>query len=158
MKTGPENSPEPTALVNNEAPPGENGIAMATCKRVLVVDDDPVSLTVIKAVLEDLGYDVSTRQRALGTSAVIADERPDVVLVDVSMPGLTGDGVVLLGKTNPAFDDVIFILYSGSRGADLEALVNKTGAAGGIVKTGNLAAFAREFQRIAGPPPARNEK
>jgi CheY-like chemotaxis protein len=131
---------------------------MPTCKRVLVVDDDPVSLTVVKALLEDLGYDVSARQRALGTSAVIADERPDVVLVDVSMPGLTGDGVVLLGKTNPAFDDVVFILYSGSRGSDLEELVQKTGAAGGIVKTGDLSAFAREFQRIAGLPPGQDEK
>jgi two-component system phosphate regulon response regulator PhoB len=131
---------------------------MPVCRRVLVVDDDPVSLTVVKAVLEDLGYDVSTRQRALGTSAVIADERPDVVLVDVSMPGLTGDGVVLLGKTNPAFDDVVFILYSGSRGSDLEDLVLKTGAAGGIVKTGDLSAFAREFQKIAGPPPGKDGK
>jgi CheY-like chemotaxis protein len=117
-------------------------------KRVLIVDDDPVSLTVVKAVIEDMGYDVSTRQRALGTSSVIAEEKPDVVLVDVSMPGLTGDGLVRLGKTNPAFDDVVFILYSGSRATDLDTLVQKTGAAGGIVKSGDLGAFAREFRSI----------
>ena len=121
---------------------------MESRKRVLIVDDDPVSLTVVKALIEDMGYDVRTRQRALGTSSVIAEEKPDIVLVDVSMPGLTGDGLVRLGKTNPAFDDVIFILYSGSRASDLNKLVQQVGAAGGIVKTGDLAAFAREFKRI----------
>jgi CheY-like chemotaxis protein len=131
---------------------------MEPLKRVLIVDDDPVSLTVIKALVEDMGYDVHTRQRALGTSSVIAEDKPDIVLVDVSMPGLTGDGLVRLGKTNPAFDDVIFILYSGSRASDLNRLVQQVGAAGGIVKTGDLAAFASEFKRIIGARRDSNTK
>jgi adenylate cyclase len=124
------------------------GKPMATKRRVLIVDDDPVSLEVARAVLEDLGYDVATRDRALGTSLALSRDRPDVVLIDVAMPGVTGDAIVRLGRSHPGLQDTVFILYSGVHTDDLARLASETGAAGAIHKSGNIEDFAREFQRI----------
>jgi DNA-binding response OmpR family regulator len=122
--------------------------AVSSPRRVLLVDDDPVTLEIVKAALEDAGFVVTTRERAFGTSNVIAEERPDVVLADVTMPGLTGDGLVRVGAANPQLAGTLFILYSARRAADLEKLAREVGAAGAIVKTGDLDAFVAEFKRI----------
>lgn len=123
-------------------------------RRVLLVDDDPVTLEIVKAALEDAGFSVTTRERAFGTSVVIAEEHPDVVLADVTMPGLTGDGLVRVGAANPKLKGTLFILYSARRAADLEQLAQEVGAAGAIVKTGNMDAFVTEFKRIVERPEA----
>jgi DNA-binding response OmpR family regulator len=117
-------------------------------RRVLLVDDDPVTLEIVKAALEDAGFAVTTRERAFGTSIVIAEERPDIVLADVTMPGLTGDGLVRVGSGNPQLAGTLFVLYSARRTADLEQLARDVGAAGAIVKTGNMDSFVAEFKRI----------
>lgn len=117
-------------------------------RRVLVVDDEDTTLEVIRATLEDLGYEVTTRNRALGTSFVIVHERPDIVLIDVEMPGVSGDGIVRLIRETPSLRDITFILHSGARAADLERLTRETGAAGAIVKTSDLREFSRQFERL----------
>ncbi|MCU0241971.1 MAG: response regulator [Vicinamibacteria bacterium] len=121
---------------------------MASPKKVMIVDDDPVSLSVAKAVLEDLGYNVTTRDRALGTSLAIVREQPDIVLVDIAMPGVSGDAIVRLGRSNPALKNVVFVLYSGDRASELDRLVEETGAAGAIAKVGDIQVFAQKFQQI----------
>jgi CheY-like chemotaxis protein len=88
------------------------------------------------------------RDSALGTSAAILRERPDVVLMDVEMPGLSGDRLVELLRGRLVGQEVMFILYSGTRSDDLDALVAKTGAAGGIAKTGDQHRFVADFERI----------
>jgi CheY-like chemotaxis protein len=115
---------------------------------VLVVDDDPVSLNVAKAVIEDLGYEVQTRDRALGTSLAIQRDRPDVVLIDITMPGVSGDAIVRLSRANPSVKNTIFILYSGDRANDLAQLVQETGAHGAIAKTGDVHALAQQFEAL----------
>ena len=117
-------------------------------RRVLVVDDEDTTLEVIRATLEDLGYDVTTRNRALGTSAIIMQDRPDIVLMDVDMPGLSGDGIVRLVREIPMLRSIVFILHSGARATDLDRLTRDTGAAGAIVKTSDLQEFSRQFQRL----------
>ncbi len=57
---------------------------------VLVVDDDPIVLEVTRERLEGAGYVVHIREEALGTSQWTAEFQPDIVLLDVNMPALTG--------------------------------------------------------------------
>ncbi len=121
---------------------------MTSARRVLIVDDDPVSLNVAKAVIEDLGYEVLTRERALGTSLAIHHEKPDIVLIDIAMPGVSGDAIVRLSRTQPGIENTIFILYSGDRASELEQLVKETGAQGAIAKTGDIQALASQFQAL----------
>ncbi len=140
-------------------PPREGRLTnMLTGKKVMVVDDDPVSLEIARAVLEDLGCVVTTRERALGTSVAITVNRPDIVLVDISMPGVTGDAIVRLARSNPLLKDVIFVLYSGKPAEELDKLAEEVGAAGAVTKSGDVKDFARQFRRIVDKPrPARKQ-
>jgi len=65
-----------------------------TTKHILVVDDNPLSRKLLKDILDVEGYTV--RNVASGTEALdaIADEPPDVVLLDIMMPGMDGFEVV----------------------------------------------------------------
>ena len=62
--------------------------------RVLIVDDDPGVLDVLREMIVTLDYDVMTAASgALGLAALPIFE-PDVVLLDLAMPGLTGVDVL----------------------------------------------------------------
>jgi CheY-like chemotaxis protein len=118
--------------------------------KVLVVDDDPVVLVMTEAVLQSLGHEVITRDRALGTSAAIYVQRPDVVLIDVEMPGLSGDELVRISHEKFAVEghEIAFIFYSGHEREELERLVEETGAVGAIDKASGPTGLARQFSEI----------
>jgi DNA-binding response OmpR family regulator len=101
--------------------------------RILVVDDDVVVLEVTRERLEAAGFSVVTRTSALGTSAFIRKEKPDFVLLDVNMPGLSGDALAKLIKDGDFRPRIIF---HSSQGRDaLAVLARKCGAIGVIEKT-----------------------
>ncbi len=62
--------------------------------RVLVVDDDPISMAAIKAVLEPDGYRIDSARGGREALAEIAVRRPDCVVLDYAMPEMTGLEVV----------------------------------------------------------------
>ncbi len=116
---------------------------------VLVVDDDPVVLEVTRERLEEAGYVVHTREEALGTSQWAAEFQPDIVLLDVNMPALTGPDLALLLKKRRATKDIAIILYSSLESEELQVKLRATGAVGAIQKTGNARRFLEEFERLA---------
>jgi CheY-like chemotaxis protein len=116
--------------------------------KVMVVDDDATTLQVTSAVLEQRGYEVLTRDSALGTTMAILRERPEVVLLDVHMPGLTGDRIAELVGPRKGKRAPVVILHSGSNRAELEALAARCGAAGIIEKTADPFEFVRRFERV----------
>ena len=56
----------------------------------MVVDDSELVCRALSRALGAEGFEVVTRLNPIGTGAAIARERPDVVLLDVSMPALDG--------------------------------------------------------------------
>ena len=51
--------------------------------KVAVIDDDPTVLDLMQGILQDMGNEAATRASAVGASAWILRERPDIVLVDL---------------------------------------------------------------------------
>jgi CheY-like chemotaxis protein len=98
--------------------------------KVMVVDDDATTLEVTSVMLEQRGYEVVRRDSALGTTMAILRERPEVVLLDVHMPGLTGDRLAELVTPRKGKRAPLVILHSGSNRAELEQLATRCGAAG----------------------------
>jgi CheY-like chemotaxis protein len=116
---------------------------------ILVVDDSAIVLAICRARLEEAGYEVSTRESALGTSAMVMRERPDAVLMDVDLPGLSGDQIAALIKKNDTGDSLpIIILHSSLTSQVLARLVEECAAAGYIQKTDNDALFIAQFNQI----------
>jgi CheY-like chemotaxis protein len=116
--------------------------------RVLVVDDDPVVLELVRGWLEDAGYAVDVRESALGTTQQIAAEQPEVVLLDVMMPALSGDELAQLIRRHHRASLSSVILHSSLDPKQLAALVQKTGALGALSKTSNARHFIDGFDRL----------
>ena len=111
----------------------------------LVVDDDVVALEVSRERLEDAGFSVITRNQALGTSAYLRTEKPDYILLDVHMPGLSGDALARL-LSNGDFEPKI-ILHSATNKAELASLAAACGAIGVVEKTDDDQEFHAQLLR-----------
>lgn len=114
-------------------------------KTVLIVDDSGIVLEVAKRALERAGYRVITRDRPSGSVAAIIRERPDVVLLDVKMPTLTGD---MLAKilTKVIGPETLVLLHSSLPVEALRLKALSTGAHGYIQKTENATEFVRRIE------------
>lgn len=115
--------------------------------KFLVVDDDPISLEVSRERLLSAGYEVVVRERALGTSQAILVERPDYVLLDIIMPGLSGNELAMLLSERTARGARI-IFHSSKDVEQLREITRQTGALGAIQKTSDDEQFLRELERI----------
>ena len=81
--------------------------------RVLVVDDNPKTMSLMRDLLATRGYDVIAVPDAAQAEAEILRQLPDVVLSDVVMPGKSGYELCREMKENPATRLVPFILITG---------------------------------------------
>jgi CheY-like chemotaxis protein len=80
--------------------------------RILIVDDEPALTRMLQAYLEDTGrYDVRTENDATNALSVAMKFRPDVILLDILMPGLDGSDVAAHLRAQPAFRNlrIIFV-------------------------------------------------
>lgn len=102
--------------------------------RVLVVDDDQDQLALAERSLTAFGFDVRTHRSSLGVSNLVRNAAPDLVLLDVNIPALSGDKVLTLARAQ-APTTTRFILYSASDESKLRALAKASGADGYISKS-----------------------
>jgi len=87
---------------------------------ILIVDDTPVNLGVISGALKDLyKTKVATNgERALALAS--ADEKPDLILLDVMMPGMDGYEVCSRLKADPATCEIPVIFLTGQTSVEDE--------------------------------------
>lgn len=104
-------------------------------------------LAVAKSALEGAGYDVVVHDRPAGCVALILHEKPELVLMDVNMPGLGGDTIVsVLAKAAPTSDTIV-LLHSSLSAEVLRGKASAAGAHGFIQKSGDLFGLVREVNR-----------
>jgi len=123
---------------------------MATnAARVMIIDDSETVLKVTAHKLKIAGFDVITagNERSL---LEIAQHKPDLVLLDVSMPGLTGDRIAQLLKDTGLLKRGLVVFFSSRTAAELEDLVIQTGAAGYIRKDLATGDFVSQVQYWVG--------
>lgn len=106
-----------------------------TSKRVLIIDSDETPVT--KELLRQEGYTVDTHQIAFGSVSVINLYQPDLILIDINMPGLAGDKLGYLIKSAGRFRDVPIIFYSSNEEDILRCAVKEYKVKGYITK-GNI--------------------
>ncbi|MGH8573973.1 MAG: response regulator, partial [Gammaproteobacteria bacterium] len=70
--------------------------------RILVVDDTPANVKLLADLLAVQGYAVSTAANGDEALAKVAAEDPDLVLLDIMMPGISGYEVCRAIRDNPA--------------------------------------------------------
>jgi DNA-binding response OmpR family regulator len=80
--------------------------------RVLIVDDDPLIRGVVRAVLEDGSYDLDEAASGEEALRVAAGHPPDVVLLDVMMPGLDGFEVAERMKNDAQLKGAVVVMLT----------------------------------------------
>jgi len=117
---------------------------------VLVVDDDPDILRLVGLALSQLPVEVVERNRAFGVLNAVAEHRPALVLLDVTMPGLDGSHVTELIRADPELSDSQVLLYSALDESDLARRARACGADGYVLKTRGPLALAQEVRARLG--------
>jgi two-component system OmpR family response regulator len=112
--------------------------------RVLVVDDDQDQLVLAERSLSSYGFDVRTHRSSLGVSNLVRSVAPDLVLLDVNIPALSGDKVLSLARAQAPLGTK-FILYSASDESKLRSLALSSGADGYISKSVQGADLAKKL-------------
>jgi response regulator RpfG family c-di-GMP phosphodiesterase len=82
--------------------------------RILLVDDDPMLRTLVRTTLEVIDVEIEEAETTRGAAAVVAEWRPDVIILDVGLPG--EDGLVFCRelKLNPATAGIRVVVLTGS--------------------------------------------
>lgn len=94
--------------------------------RVLVVDDEDMLREGIIAILQELGYEAKGASGGELALDIISHERPDVMILDINMPGMDGNEVCEKLKSDNELKDIPVILMTAT---DTELLEQKVEAA-----------------------------
>ncbi len=81
-------------------------------KRILVADDEPNILKSIKLVLEEEGYETMTASDGEETLRLALNERPDLVILDIKMPKVSGQEVHRRLRENKKTEDLPIIILT----------------------------------------------
>ncbi len=101
--------------------------------KIFILDDDDKACQLAQRVLEKAGYDVTGQTQAIGATSAIKSFMPDLVLLDVMMPALSGDNLVeIMNKIIRPRPKVLF--YSNKSSQELRDLVSETGIEGFVCK------------------------
>jgi len=82
-------------------------------KKILVIDDDPDIVAYLTSFLEDSGYVVDSARDANSAKQVIETFLPDVVLIDVLMPGRSGLDLLVNLRNDPRWRDLAVVVITG---------------------------------------------
>ncbi|MDQ6872006.1 MAG: response regulator [Gemmatimonadota bacterium] len=80
--------------------------------RVLIVDDERRNSELLKVLLAPEGYALLTASSGEDALALLADQQPDLILLDVMMPGMDGYQVATRIKQNPATNNIPVIMLT----------------------------------------------
>ena len=93
---------------------------------ILLVDDEKSILHALRGILEDEGYSVSTAEEGETALAVLEDVEPDLVLLDIWLPGR--DGMRILEEIKTRWPHIPVIMISGHGTIELAVGAVKKGA------------------------------
>ena len=108
---------------------------MSAPKTIVIIDDDLLVLDTARRLLEREGLRVFVYSEGYDATNFAARHRPDLVLMDVNMPFLSGDSMATLFKRHDLLSHVPLVLFSSNEEGALRRMAREIGAAGYICKS-----------------------
>ncbi|HEX7378463.1 MAG TPA: response regulator [Pirellulales bacterium] len=107
--------PRATAIGLEQSTPSDDGknATVARPRRVLVVDDQPDAAKTLAALLAHLGHEVRIAHDGSAALETAADFRPQVVLLDIGLPGMDGHEVARQLRRRPELAGALLIALTG---------------------------------------------
>lgn len=124
---------------------------------ILIVDDNVDNLAVTQILLEGEGFDVRLAEDASQALNILTTFRPDLILMDIQLPGMDGLELTRLLRHNPGFEDVSIVALSAyaMKGDEENALA--AGCEGYITKPIDTRTFVSEVRKFLAAPVSRGE-
>lgn len=110
--------------------------------KVLVIDDEQAIRMLIVAILEDEGHSVVDARDGFEGLRLLAQEQPDVVVLDIMMPGIDGHETFRRIREGPDYDGVPVIMVSAG------SFQAPAGVAAFIRKPFDLMDFLNTIERV----------
>jgi CheY-like chemotaxis protein len=129
--------PHPSFMPTNSEADGQSAVRTAKAQ-IMIVDDDRAFCETIAKCLAQRGYDVVCVDGGEAAAEAIVDQKPDLIVTDVMMPGM--DGIDLINWLNDNAIEVPVIAISG------EGIAGRDGEAGTLPK---MQLWDREGARAA---------
>ena len=120
---------------------------------ILIVDDQPINLKLASRVLEFQGYRVLQAADAEEAQAVLAQARPDLILMDLALPGMDGLTLTRKLKAEPATKGIPIVAMTAFAMKGDAAKAVAAGCEGYLTKpidTRKLAGLVAGWVKLAG--------
>lgn len=102
--------------------------------KILIVDDDVIITELMKALVKMDGHEPTTVNDSLQAMEVAQDVKPDLITLDLMMPGLSGFELCKLMKNDPEFSHIPIVIVSARDDAESKAKALRAGAREYITK------------------------
>ena len=97
-------------------------------KRVLIIDDEPLIRTTTALLLKHLNMDSMSAGNGLAGLELAEKEKPDLIMLDIKMPGMDGWMVLSRLKANERLSKIPVIVFTAGDGMDSEGKALERGA------------------------------
>ena len=114
--------------------------------QILIIEDDEKIVKALTIRLRGNGYDVVAAYDAIMAMSQARAHHPDLILLDISMPALTGDKLVGIIRKNSDLDDTKVVLFSERSMEELQEITRNCGADGYVKKTPDPDMFVAEVE------------
>ena len=96
--------------------------------KILIVDDEPLNVKLLDAMIPSEQYDTVRAYSGEEALKIVTDVPPDLILLDIMMPGLTGYEITRILKSDPENQDIPIVLVTAFGGTDCEIKGLEAGA------------------------------
>lgn len=109
-----------------------------TGMKIMIVDDTPANIDVLRRILSDDGFEISIAMNGEAALSLVEKNRPDLILLDVMMPGIDGFETCEKLKANPSTNNIPVIFVTAK--TEVEDIVRGFGV-------GSVDYIAKPFKR-----------
>jgi CheY-like chemotaxis protein len=124
-------------------------------RRVLVIEDNVLNMELVRDLLGALGCDVEEATSAETGIRLAIDDPPDLILMDIRLPGLDGYAAVKRLKENPRTESVPVVALTAQAMKDDESVVRAAGFDDYVSKPISVRAFPEMIARHLPPEATR---
>ena len=114
---------------------------------ILVVDDQPLTIKLIQSILAGEGYQVRVAANATEALQAIQSSEPNLILMDIHLPGLDGLALTKLLRSNPELRHVKIIAISAYSLTENDERIAAAGCDGFIPKPIDTRALASSIRK-----------
>jgi CheY-like chemotaxis protein len=132
--------------------------AVVPARRVLVVDDNADFTAALAELVETLGHEVRTACDGASALATLSYFVPDIVLLDLGLPDLSGVDVARLTREQTGDRDVVLVAVTGSGAAGDLAVVQRAGFDHYLVKPIGIESLTHLLGAAARRPPVTSRR